>query len=336
MRLGLLLLLLLASPSARAKPSCGSGGALGQTTGSAGSGQFKLSVPTTYNPAQAMPLLLALHGDEGTPDYIYSVFLGLQKSSGAFILAAPKAPFGGGSWYQATSQHVTFVNAVLTALLGKYNIDQDRIWITGWSGGATFLGYYAILREDVLAAVVYHMGGGGGGSYSPPAGSCKIPARFVIGSADFLYDLAKTQYNTLTAKGHETVWVELPGVAHKFEPSTLPETWAWLQKKTLCATTTPGSCGPGPAPDAGAPKSDGKLPKPDTRPAPGGELGPAPGPDGGVSPGSDALVLDRDGRFVDRGLEDGCSCSTAPGAGSSLGGLLLLAVVLGRVRRRSR
>jgi uncharacterized protein (TIGR03382 family) len=328
MEIAILAGLLLGAGSALAKPSCGQGGATGQTTATAGSGQLKISVPPSYSPTQAIPLLFALHGDEGTPDYIYSVFYGLQKSSGAFILVAPKAPFGGGSWYQATAQHVDFINTAIAQVLTKYNIDQDRIWITGWSGGATFLGYYAILRQDILAGVVYHMGGGGGGSYTPPAGSCKLPARFVIGSADFLYDLAKTQYTTLTNKGHETVWIELPGVAHKFEPSTLPETWTWLQKKTLCKTTTPGTC-PGSSPDLGLP------PKADAGPA-AKDLGPMTGPEGG-SGGSDALVIDRDGRMTHpaterENLDGGCSTAGSP---TAAGEAWLLLLVLGWLRRDS-
>lgn len=328
----LVVMLLAVSREGSAKPSCGQGGGTGQSTATAGAGQFKLSVPSSYSPTQAIPLLLALHGDEGTPDYIYSVFLGLQKtSSGAFILVAPKAPAGGGSWYQAVSEHVTFVNAVLSSVLATYNIDLDRIWITGWSGGATFLGYYAILRQDLLAAVVYHMGGGGGGSYSPPAGSCKIPARFVIGSADFLYSLAKTQYNTLTSKGHETVWVELPGVAHTFEPSTLPETWAWLKTKSLCGTTTPGSCGPKPDAAAPSPRDAGVL-SPELGAGPRTEVGAPP------SVGTDALVIDRDGRFAQPGEErdglgGGCVLA-APSRGELGSALLVLLVLVARCRRR--
>jgi len=172
------------------------------------------------------------------------------------------------------------------------------------------------------------MGGGGGGSYAPPAGSCKIPARFVIGSADFLYDLAKTQYTNLTSKGHETVWIELPGVAHKFEPSTLPETWTWLQKKTLCKTTTPGSCPGSPAPDLGLPPKDAGVPA-------AKDLGPStPGQEAG-SGGSDVLVIDHDGRMPPpaterENLAGGCSIAGSP---TAAGDLLLLLLVLGWLRR---
>jgi pimeloyl-ACP methyl ester carboxylesterase len=339
---------LLARP-ATAKPSCGAGGPTGTGSGSAGSGTFKYSVPQGYSPQKAIPLLLALHGDEGTPDYIYSVFKGLQGTSGgAFILVAPKAPFGGGSWYQSTSNHTTFINAVIDKLLKQYNIDQDRIWVTGWSGGATFLGYYAIKRQDILAAVVYHMGGGGGGSYSPPAGSCKIPGRFVIGTADFLYNLAQKQYNTMKQNGHSVKWVELPGVGHKFDNKTLPATWTWLQSKTLCGKTTPGSCGPGPSPspDAGAPppppKTDGGVTPPPPQ-SDGGTPPPSPAADSGApsysdagpsSPGSDGENLTLRRERPD--LLGGCSTSArSNGVFAHLGSLLLLTIVLGAWRRRS-
>ena len=327
--LALALCLLLIPAPGRAKPSCGSGGPTGEGTDTAGAGTYRYRVPAAYAPGKAIPLLLALHGDEGTPDYIYSVFRGLQDTAGgAYILAAPKAPFGGGSWYQATSQHADFINAVITRLLKAYNIDQDRIWITGWSGGATFLGYYAIKRQDILAAVVYHMGGGGGGSYSPPPSSCKIPARFVIGSADFLYQLARQQHDTLKAKGHDVTWIELPGVGHSFQPSTLPGTWSWLQGKTLCNTTTPGICGPPPA-DSGPPPDSGAPPALD------GALAPVPALDGGA-PAPEASLHD-DRPQLQREREDPSllgGCTTTPSGAAPPGSVLLLLAVLGLLRGR--
>ena len=326
----LVLVLLAASPQvALAKPSCGKGGPAGETVGTAGSGQYRINVPSNYSATQAIPLLLALHGDEGTPDYIYQVFKSLQQTSkGAYIVVAPKAPFGGGSWYQATTQHTDFVNTVISTVLTLYNIDQDRIWITGWSGGSTFLSTYAIKRQDILAAVAYHMGGGGGGAYSPPAGSCKIPARFVIGDQDFLYSLAQAHYNTLKQNGHDVVWVELPGVGHDFQQSTVPETWAWLQVKTLCGKTTPGSC---------SPASDGSTPKLD-----GGSRvdGASAAAEGGApsdaSGNSDALIIVRDGDPTTPRPRptDGCSCAVGRGDDApTLSGIFaLLALVLTRRR----
>jgi pimeloyl-ACP methyl ester carboxylesterase len=318
------LALLAALPEAAlAKPSCGKGGPAGETVGTAGSGQYRINVPSNYTATQAIPLLLALHGDEGTPDYIYSAFKSLQQSSkGAYILVAPKAPFGGGSWYQATTQHTDFVNTVISTVLGLYNIDQDRLWITGWSGGSTFGSYYAIKRQDILAAVVLHMGGGGGGAYSPPAGSCKIPVRFVIGDQDFLYSLAQPFYNTLKQNGHDVVWIELPGVGHDFQPSTVPDTWAWLQAKTLCGKTTPGSCGP--ASDGPAPRADGGS---DAAPrAEGGAPGDASGGDG--------VVILRDGEPRRGRPTDGCECAVGDlDAPVSLAGIFLLLAIVVRASR---
>lgn len=328
-----------------AKPSCGTGGPTATGSGSAGGGTYRFSVPASYNPQKAIPLLLALHGDEGKPDYIFSSFQTMQSdSNGAFILVAPRAPFGGGSWYQATSSHETFINAVIAKLLGLYNIDQDRIWVTGWSGGATFLSYYAIKRQDILAAVVFYMGGGGGGSYSPAPNSCKIPCRWVVGTNDFLYSMAKKKYNALTQSGHATVWIDLPGVSHSFQKSTLPGTWSWLQGKTLCNKTIPGSCGPNPPPPPL--KHDAGTPPPPPPPRQDGGVGPAP--DGAAWPGnpdppgdnSDALQIRRDGgghntgpgQVYGGGLLGGCSVGGEAAIDAVSPLLLLLLIVI--LRRR--
>ena len=334
--IGVVWILVLTSAPAWAKPSCGKGGPTGETTGSAGAGSYIISVPSAYSPANAMPLLIALHGDEGKPDYIHWSFRGLQQTTnGAFILVSPRAPFGGGSWYKSTNNHRDFVDAVIQKVLSSYNVDQDRIWITGWSGGASFLGYYAVKRQDILATVTFYMGGGVGSyTYAPPAGSCKIPARIVIGTKDFLYKMASKSRDILKAQGHEVAWVVLPGVGHNFQKSTLSDTWAWISKRTLCGKTTPGSCGPGPAPapkkDSGpapapAPKKDSGLPwpaLPDSY---------APAPDGGVPAESDGLYIQRS-HEQNSPLEGGCSL----GGGRGAGWLVVLVLLGGCLRRRMR
>jgi predicted esterase len=265
--LSFIAVLLLIAPGAWAKPSCGKGGATGEGSGKVSGGTFLYNVPGGYNPKKAMPLLFVLHGDEGTPNYIYSVFKKMQTSSnGAFIMFAPKAPAGGGSWYQAKATHTTFIDQLTAKVLKEYNIDQDRMWITGWSGGSYFLANYAIDRQNVWAAVVYNMGTMFNYSYAPPAGSCKIPARFVTGSLDFSHvKSAKKLHDQLKDKGHEVVWVIQQGVGHKLDQNQLPTIWSWLQGKTLCDTTIPGTCDgspppkppPPPAPDAGTPPQPG-------------------------------------------------------------------------------
>lgn len=324
--------LCLFSSPAVAKPSCGEGGPTGEGSAQAGAGTYRYNVPANYTPAQVMPLLLALHGDEGKPDYIYSVWKNLQlKQGGAYILVAPKAPFGGGSWYQSTAKHTEFIDAVLDVAQQQWNIDQDRIWITGWSGGATFLGNYVTSRQDRLAAVVFYLGAGGAWlPYSPPAGSCKIPARFVCGSKDFLKKSAQELKGVLDKEGHETIWVELPGVGHDFRPETLPETWSWLSAHTLCGTTTPGSCGPlspdlGPSPreDAGVMPSDAWAPQP-TLDA-GGDTPALPNLP--ASPPQDATGGE---------LVGSCSVAAAGSAGLVPPALLLLLLLGARARRYGR
>ncbi len=325
----LFLVALFLPANAAAKPSCGKGGPTGQGISNTGAGKFRYSVPSGYAPSKAMPVLLALHGDEGTSDYIYSVFRGLQNDTGgAFILIAPKAPFGGGSWYKATSSHYTFINNVISWTLSKYNIDQDRLWITGWSGGATFLGYYAPKRQDILAAVIYHMGAGGVGSYSPPPASCKVPARFVIGSNDFLYKLASSHYSLLKGQGHQVDWIELKGVGHSFQKSTLPATWSWLKGKSLCGKTTPGSCGQPPA----SPKPDSGPPMP----LPPLDSGAPPGADGPQGQVPDQLILHREAgasaASPELELTGGCAVS----GGEEGGWLWLAAVIMAVIVRRRR
>jgi hypothetical protein len=141
--------------------------------------------------------------------------------------------------------------------------------------------------------------------------------------------------------GHSVEWIELPGVGHKFDQKTLPDTWTWLQSKTLCGKTTPGSCGPGPPPspqsDYGVPppRTDGGLLPPPPVPAPGSDAGaPLPHTDsrGPADPESDGTLQLQRNRPAD--LLGGCS--TSRGSSTDAGGcvicllFMMVALELGR------
>jgi predicted esterase len=343
---------LSASAVVHARGSNGSGGPLGESTGTCGPGEYKIRVPSTYSPSQPMPLLIAFHGDEGNPEAVYTIWTGVQKEQAqdSFILVTPKAPFGKGSWYggneatyeakiEVTHQNGDFINQLIPQLLSLYNVDLDRLWVAGISGGGCFLSYYAILRQDVLAAVVHYMAGCVR-EYLPPAQSCKIPARVVEGTADFTYEDTRQYVQKLRDNGHEVAYVELPGQGHELDRSTLPATWEWLRTRTLCGTTTPdpddGGVPPDPT-DGATSSGDGSTP---SSPADGST--PSSPTDGSHAPLSDgsAPPSGPDETSVPRGstLGGSCGCVTvAPltSDGSLLVGLAALLLGWPTVRRRA-
>jgi predicted esterase len=225
---------------------CGSAGAGGDSGAmqdiAVDPGHYYAFVPEAYDPATPMPMLLNLHGDEGDPTQsVIPLWQSTWQTGADFIMIVPQAPYpeGDHSWYQDYEGNAAWLDEMLADVFGRWNVDLERVWVTSLSGGSVFVGLAMFERQDVFAAVAFNLGGGGGNSYvAPPDEACKIPARFTVGTDDFLYEQAQELYNTLLDHDHETEWVDLPGCGHKFcEPDEqIVANLAWLRQHELCGT----------------------------------------------------------------------------------------------------
>ena len=103
-------------------------------------------VPSTYQPAQPMPLFIVLHGTAGNPTAAIgqaSIFRGLWASvaeAGGFIVAAPVASGNVGGWIAPASATDTpsdydVVFALIQRLTRDYNVDSSRRYLWGFSSG---------------------------------------------------------------------------------------------------------------------------------------------------------------------------------------------------------
>lgn len=244
-----------------AKGSCGKGGKTGTQVLSYNGSDYKILVPANYQDTTPMAMLLALHTDDGNFDITvkaWNDWVWSKKQN--FILVAPRAPYPAGtnppadgshSWWRAQDQNAAWLDGLIKKILADYNVDLDRFYVTGWSGGACFLSIYALQNQGLFAAAQFNTCGCNPTSDNPPLPSCKIPARITIGSLDTTCRLTKNFYNLLVKNGHETVYVEVPNVSHTDAYQKMPQqmfgdAWDWLTKHTLCGTTTTGPCGGGP------------------------------------------------------------------------------------------
>jgi hypothetical protein len=230
---------------------------------------YYVTTPAGYDETRAWPIVLGLHGDEGDP--AMSVNWNWRSVvDDRFIFVAPKASNASGSWYEAREQNSTWMDALLEHLLAQYNVDLDRVYIWGLSGGAEFISSYALERQDRFAAVQFNMGGNRWGwvsAGSPSPDTCKIPARFVVSMTDFLRDGALSLYDELTMLGHETVWLDAACDGHCWDDvESGVGGREFLLAHTLCGMQRPAGCEGGPAPtepDAGVvepPPTDAAVP----------------------------------------------------------------------------
>lgn len=147
---------------------------------------YRLHLPSGYNPAQATPLVINLHGygSNATQEEFVSK-MSAQADKAGFIVVYPQGlgdpaswKFGGGAGNEAD---VAFIQNMIAQFQHTYNIDSKRIYVTGISNGAIMSYRLVCDLPNTFAAFATVAGG------YPPFRDCQSGPRPVImfhGTAD--------------------------------------------------------------------------------------------------------------------------------------------------------
>jgi predicted esterase len=284
--------------------------------------------------APPAPLLVALHGDGGGVAPLVRAWQSAAAAAGV-ILLAPRCPralgCAAGSWWQwlDTAGHdPAWLGAQIDAVTARFAVDPRRVYATGYSGGATYLGWYAPAHAARFAAVAHVAGGA---AYRPPCPTCKVPVLFVLGAGDpMLVPYTRPLRDWYqSCEGHEIAWQTLPGVTHEgilpvLQAGKAREILGWLlARPAACLEEAPASTDAG-ATDAGA--------------APLADAGPAPQPAPAESAAAPPRGLESAAPPVTRvpPTPAGCACGAAAPGSPGAPAAAALALALGAARRRPR
>jgi len=141
----------------------------------------------------------------------------------------------------------------LDAIEARYPVDRARVYLSGWSGGATYIGLFAPSFSPRFAAMNLSGGGVPPGNRSTCA-ACPTPVHYLMGDRNPLFSLAQGTRAYLEGCRHELTWDGLAGANHAAELraySSLEKTRAIL----AWFSAHPNGCTSGAPADAGA--SDG-------------------------------------------------------------------------------
>jgi len=194
--------------------------------------EVELVVPEGHSTDQDWPLLLALHGIGSDIDALIERD-GLREAVEArgIIVAAPQAMERGGTatWDPVGAPEVNLdvvlVDDLITCVSAQYNVDPDRIYITGMSLGGIMTGTLLSTRSEVFAAA---MPFSGGFMTAPSAETETIPTLVAWGGVDDTYYgqdfdyLASIMIPTLVDRGHGVVSCN-HGMGHMLDESF----WTW-------------------------------------------------------------------------------------------------------------
>lgn len=124
-----------------------------------------LFVPESYDPAKPMPLFIALHGlvtrPEVIPDqleYAERIVYTKMAEERGWMVAVPFAQQDA-TWFDEVGMEN--IRAIVRAVKRERNVDDDRVWMGGFSDGASGAFFYAMVRPNDYAAFLSlngHMG----------------------------------------------------------------------------------------------------------------------------------------------------------------------------------
>jgi len=127
--------------------------------------EYLIYIPQNYNNNNSpMPILFAFHGFGGYSQYFINTadFRSLADQYN-FIIVYPQALIcnGGTTWNtnppggdnKCSQDDIGFFGALLYELIGNYNIDSSKVFLTGYSNGADFSYSMACFQSSLITAI---------------------------------------------------------------------------------------------------------------------------------------------------------------------------------------
>lgn len=177
-------------------------------------------MPATKNPA---PVVLVLHGDSGiTPADLAKKWerFAAPRDVGVLSLACPRDRGCKGSWWQWDGDPSWVVSQVDT-LAAAHPVDRRRLYLAGWSGGASYIGMRTQAFEETFAGIVIH--GGGIRPRAPGCAKTKTAVAFLYGTANPLHALGEGLHDHYEACGDDVRTTLLPNADHAAELRALDD-----------------------------------------------------------------------------------------------------------------
>jgi polyhydroxybutyrate depolymerase len=182
---------------------------------------FRLVVPETVDLSRPAALVFAFHGfliDDKDIMPTYTGFSELAAQEG-FIVVYPNSESG--FWrttYLKNNPDIDLFDALLTELTSSYNVDSDRVYVTGMSNGANFTHLLASQRSHRIAAIAPHSGELVRLYETGIRARRKYPVMIIHGADDQLVpvELARAARDQYLAEGHAVEYFEFESLGHRW------------------------------------------------------------------------------------------------------------------------
>jgi poly(3-hydroxybutyrate) depolymerase len=176
---------------------------------------YSTYVPESYDPKQTWPLVIALHGSHGSGAEHLLTWLRPAKRHG-YIVLSPKSLDS--TWsIEQPSDDIRSILVMLTEVAEAYNVDTDRVFVSGLSDGRTF-SYALGLHCPSLFAGIAPVAAALPPRY-PLDRAKNLPVLLVHGAQDSIFPVATARAANARFKGkqfRDVGYIELPQWGHAY------------------------------------------------------------------------------------------------------------------------
>jgi poly(3-hydroxybutyrate) depolymerase len=148
-------------------------------------GAVCVCLPTGYTPAKPWPLLLALHWTYGDGPEFLDWWMKCGKDQG-YIIVAPSAEGETENGWCGKEVRRQFVMAALGHVMDRYNVDANRVYVSGYSMGGHASWEYPAEFPDVFAGSVAMAGRPVGMVRDRFENLAQIPFMTIFGEKDMI------------------------------------------------------------------------------------------------------------------------------------------------------
>ena len=130
---------------------------------------YKLYVPSSYTAGTPLPLVIMLHGGTQNPDdFAAGTQMNVVAERESFLVAYPDQPSSANltkcwNWFETAHQsrgsgEPRSIVGVVDHIKSRYSVDEQRIYVAGFSAGAAMAVIMGVTYPDIFAAIGVHSG----------------------------------------------------------------------------------------------------------------------------------------------------------------------------------
>jgi len=187
----------------------------------------RIYVPTSRDPKKPAPLMLALHGATQNHEVMTNRLSAFADTLGCVLLAPDSRGMSWDAIRGDFAEDVAFIDGALAWTFDRVAIDPARIWLAGFSDGASYGISLGIANGDLFSRIL---------AFSPgfviPAEHRGRPRIFVShGRNDQILPIEQTSRRIvpdLERQGYDVRYVEFDG-GHRMAPDALTVAAEWLR-----------------------------------------------------------------------------------------------------------